>query len=107
MSRSIRRPYSAPCGNASAHQDKIYAARGVRRAQNRAVREAQDWGEFELPHRFECSHNDVCDWRRDGKQRLCSPPDRSWYSNYWWRSPERQQEYFDDAVVRYKRLFRK
>ena len=70
MSRSYRRPYSAPCGNGSAKQDKMLASRGVRRAQNRAVREAIDWEEFELPHRFECNHNDVWSWGRDGKQRL-------------------------------------
>jgi hypothetical protein len=104
MSRSYRRPYSAPCGNASAHQDKMLASRGVRRAQNRAVREAQDWEEFELPHRFECNHNDVWGWGRDGKQTLQRPPVLQPWWNFAFMTAE---EWYQDDLKRYQRLMRK
>lgn len=104
MSRSYRRPYSAPCGNASAHYDKTLAARGVRRAQNRALREAVDWEEFELPHRFECNHNDVWGWGRDGKQTLQRPPERD---RHWRWTFMTADEWYQKQVNYYERLFRK
>lgn len=74
MSKSYRKPYSAITGAHSAHDDKTVAARMVRRAQNNALRTAianqVDWDEFLLPEVYECSHNDVWGWSRDGKQRL-------------------------------------
>ena len=75
MSKSYRKPYSAVTGAGSAHNDKTVAARMVRRAQNHALRTAVannvDWDEFLLPDIYECSHNDVWGWGRDGNQSLC------------------------------------
>jgi len=72
MSKSYRKPYSAVTGRNSAHDDKTVAARMVRRAQNHALRTAVmnsvDWDEFLLPEVYECSHNDVWGWSRDGNQ---------------------------------------
>src|SRR5260221_10236889 len=70
MSRSYRKPFSAVTGRSSAKEDKILAHRGMRRAQNRALRTCLDWDEFLVPHKFECAWNDVWSWRRDGKQTL-------------------------------------
>lgn len=74
MSKSYRMPYSAIMGRSSAHDDKTVAARMVRRAQNHALRTAAannvDWDEFLLPEVYECSHNDVWGWGRDGNQSL-------------------------------------
>ena len=76
MSRSYRRPYSAVTGTASAKADKVQAARGVKRRQNtyaRRVLAEQSWDAFLVPHRLECSGNDVWTWGRDGKQQLQFP----------------------------------
>jgi hypothetical protein len=70
MSRSYRRPASAITTCNSAKQDKILAHRGVRRAQNHALRTCQDWDELLIPHKYECSWNETYCWGRDGKQRL-------------------------------------
>lgn len=74
MSRSYRKPYAAITGKNSAHADKTFAARAVRRAQNFALQKvlAQgiDWEDFMLPEIYECSGNDVWGWGRDGNQRL-------------------------------------
>ena len=79
MGKSYRRPYQAICGNSSAKKDKQVAARGVRRKQNEWLR--INWHEEEMgliPHRYECHHNSVWDWCRDGKQRLCVPRACDW-----------------------------
>ncbi|HZS43356.1 MAG TPA: hypothetical protein VFA52_04080 [Candidatus Paceibacterota bacterium] len=72
MSRSYRKPYASfVCGSNSARWDKTQAARAVRRTQNQAIKKvlsSGDWDEFLIPDRYECSHNDVWDWSRDGKQ---------------------------------------
>lgn len=70
MSRSYRLPYSAITGHSSAKGDKIQAHRGVRASQKHAIRNCLDWDEFLIPHRYECSYNDVWSWHRDGKKRL-------------------------------------
>lgn len=74
MSRSYRRPYSAVTGAPSAAWDKMTAARGMRRAQNKYVHNLSvgnlDWDEIPIPVRLECHHNNVWCWGRDGKQRL-------------------------------------
>jgi hypothetical protein len=31
-----------------------------------------------MPHRFECNHNDVWGWGRDGKQFLQVPDSKDW-----------------------------
>jgi hypothetical protein len=79
MSRSYRRPYSAICGNGSAKEDKRIAARGMRRRLNQWLHNLEDYDESGLiPHRLECSHNDVWGWNRDGKQRYCVPSMTEW-----------------------------
>lgn len=93
MSRSYKRPYAAICGGGSARSDKQAANRGVRRKQNAWLR--TQWHEDEMgliPHRYECHHNDVWSWCRDGNQRLCIPKASDW-SEYCrieqglWHSP--------------------
>jgi hypothetical protein len=70
MGKSYRKPWGSVCHiKGSAHHDKKFAARAVRRSQNQALREAIDWDEFLIPERYECSDNDVWGWSRDGKQR--------------------------------------
>lgn len=69
MSRSYRVPYSAVTGVPSAHEDKKLAARGVRRRQNQWLQKHGDEEDFGLiPHRLECSGNEVYSWGRDGRQ---------------------------------------
>src|ERR1700752_398427 len=74
MGKSYRKPYAPITGADSAHDDKIIAARAVRRAQNAALRNAialgMDWDEFFIPDIYECAHNEVWNWRRDGNQSL-------------------------------------
>lgn len=73
MSRSYRRPYAAVTGTASAKDDKLRAARGVRHVQNchlRKILQGDLLDQFLLPHRLECPWNEVYSWTRDGKQRL-------------------------------------
>ena len=96
MSRSYRKPYAAVTGTVSAKDDKIRAARGVRRVHKRYLRKVLQGDlldQFLIPHRLECSWNEVYTWTRDGKQRLQFPtsraghPDnRSWAESayrYW------------------------
>lgn len=73
MSKSYRKPWGTWTSvRSSAHGDKTTAARLFRRAQNQALRHAvandADWDGWLLPERYECSHNDVWGWGRDGKQ---------------------------------------
>jgi hypothetical protein len=68
MSRSTRRPYAAITGTSSAKSDKRFANRGVRRAHNRNLKCCTDLENLLLPHRLECSWNEVWIWGRDGKQ---------------------------------------
>lgn len=109
MSRSYRRPYAAVTGTASAKQDKVLAHRGVRRAQNAALRLAADFEELLLPHKLECHWNDPYSWGRDGKQRLQTLP--IWGSSVtrYWSSihPDRAAKWFENDVRNYERLFRK
>ena len=70
MSRSTRKPYYTwTSARNSAHADKTQAARGVRRAQEQAIRDCKDWEELVLPQRRECRWNNVYQWKRDGRQR--------------------------------------
>ena len=76
MSRSYRKPYAAVTGTASAKEDKLRAARGVRRAQKgylRKILQGDLLDLFLIPHRLECPWNEVYSWKRDGKQRLQFP----------------------------------
>ena len=86
MSRSYRQPYYTWSSvKSSAHADKKMAARGVRRAQNNAIRTCENWDELIIPHRRECYWNNVYQWKRDGRQFLFQ-----WNHNdfnpYWLRS---------------------
>jgi hypothetical protein len=79
MSRSYRKPFAAITGTVSAKDDKIRAARGARRTQDgylRKVLQGDLLDQFLLPHRLECSWNEVYSWTRDGKQRLQFPAPR-------------------------------
>ena len=107
MSRSYRKPYSAITGTNSAKQDKIHAHRGERHKQNQALRNCQDWDEFLMPDKLECSGNDTWSWGRDGSQSLQFPPEplcRGWY---WWMSEEEREKFYQRQIEWYKRLFRK
>ena len=68
MSRSIRRPFAAITGTASAKDDKRMAHRGVRREQNFALENCADYEDFLVPHRLECAWNNNYCWDRDGAQ---------------------------------------
>jgi hypothetical protein len=75
MSRSYRKPYSTVTGSKSAQADKTFAARSIRRTQDRALRNFRgEWEDFVMPVRFECSGNDVWGWSREGKQSLHPEP---------------------------------
>ncbi len=74
MGKSYRKPYATVTGSNSAKEDKRLANRSVRRLQDRSLREAEDWEEYLVPHRYEASHNDVWGWQRDGKPRLHYEP---------------------------------
>lgn len=78
MSRSYRRPFAAVTGVRSAKQDKQMANRAVRRRQNQYLKILGDVEEVFLPHRLECSHNNVYSWGRDGRQRYQIPDHRCW-----------------------------
>lgn len=81
MSRSYKhQPFAAICGGSSAHHDKTLAARGVRRAHRQTMHIALHNGEYEviLPHRLQCSHNEVYTWVRDGHQRWQGLDHRDW-----------------------------
>lgn len=75
MSKSYRKPYSSWCGVRSSAYDKMLAARGVRRAQDQVLRDSiahdADWDEVLMPLPYECSHNDVWVWNRDGNKYFC------------------------------------
>ena len=79
MSRSYRKPYAAVTGTISAKDDKTRAARGVRHSQNYYLRKIlQDnlIDEILIPHRLECSSNEVYNWTRDGKKHRQFPTSR-------------------------------
>jgi hypothetical protein len=73
MGKSYRKPYSAITGHASAKSDKRRAARGVRRKLNQWLKAARDFQDDLIPHRLECSWNQVWSWQRDGKQHYYPP----------------------------------
>ena len=78
MSRSNRAPFAAVTGVRSAADDKRQAARGVRRKQNQWLRTRVDFDDAIVPHRLECTWNEVYSWGRDGRQRLQLPDNRGW-----------------------------
>lgn len=81
MSRSFRHtPMVAICGNNSAKHDKTLAARSVRRRHRQVLYIALRTGEYDviLPHRLQCSHNNVYSWSRDGSQRWCGLDAKDW-----------------------------
>ena len=73
MSRSYRKPYTAVTGAKSAHDDKKFAARGLRRRQNQWLHILKDADEALVPHRLECAYNNTYNWGRDGRQHLVFP----------------------------------
>ena len=112
MSRSYRKPYCAITGTKSAADDKKHAARGVRRAQNQALKTfvaatLDDWDEFIMPVKLECSWNDTWGWGRDGKQSLQFPPVFGQFSPWPLQDLEWEQEWFDQQMKWYRKLFRK
>jgi hypothetical protein len=72
MSRSIRRPFAAITGTASAKDDKRMAHRGVRRKQDLALKICTDYESLLIPHELECAWNNNYCWGRDGVQTDCS-----------------------------------
>jgi hypothetical protein len=83
MSRSYKKqPFMAICGNGSAKQDKIQAHKGERRAHKRTIHKALTEQDYDilLPHRLECSWNNIYSWGRDGNQRWCIPS----HTEYQW-----------------------
>jgi hypothetical protein len=109
MSRSYRKPYSAITGTSSAADDKRVARRGVRRRQNQYLRESflsDDWDDFIMPHKYECSFNETYSWHRDGKQTLQSPPGypTSWVFLF---GEESADERYQQSCDWYQRLHRK
>lgn len=106
MSRSYRKPYAAITGTKSAKQDKILAHRGVRRAQNHALRVCQDYEELIMPHKLECAWNNNYSWGRDGKQSLHFPPNPNPEFSPW-RTEQEEIEWYDYLVKYYLKLCRK
>jgi hypothetical protein len=110
MGKSYRKPYSAVTGVRSAHHDKTVAARGLRRGQNHALRtfKFEDWDEFIMPHRLECSWNNTYSWSRDGKQTLqfpYTPPLEGIWNGYSFNKPD--DEFYQRIDRYYERLQRK
>jgi len=104
MSKSYRQPACSVCGNRSAKQDKRLAARGVRRAQNHALRTfSGDWDDFMMPVRHECHWNETYGWSRDGSQSLQFPP-RYPYSWVFLFGQEDADEEYERQIEWYKRL---
>lgn len=105
MSKSYRQPASAITGRGSAKQDKVHAHRGVRRAQNHALRTCADWDEFLIPHKYECSWNETYSWGRDGSQRLYFLSD---FNRMWLHPVTGEWEpLYEDAKERFEALKRK
>jgi hypothetical protein len=110
MSRSYRKPYATCTGKRSASYDKTVAARCVRRANKSAIRTASDWEEFTPVDRYECAHNDVWGWDRDGKASLEFSPRRNdtWASRWLNLFGEQSaEERFQERVKYYNYLKRK
>jgi hypothetical protein len=109
MSKSYRKPYSAITGIRSAHADKTQAARGLRRGQNQALRnfKFEDWDEFIIPVRLECSWNNTYSWGRDGKQHLQFPPKPMPEGIWNGYSFNPRDEWHDRSVLWYARIQRK
>lgn len=79
MGKSYRKPYGTYCSiKSSARHDKQLAARGLRRRQNAWLHEHWDDEDGLIPHRYECAHNEVYDWTRDGTQFLFQLTGRDW-----------------------------
>jgi hypothetical protein len=81
MSRSRKKnPFMAICGNGSAKKDKTQAHRGERAAHKRAIHKAMKEQDYDvlLPHKHECSWNEVYSWGRDGNQMYQVPSRYSW-----------------------------
>ena len=108
MSRSTRRPYAAITGVSSAKDDKRLAHRGVRRAQNQALRTAGDYDNLLLPHKSECAWNNNYSWGRDGAQFLHTPPDRARSAGWYWANhPEKYEKWYQWQLKYYQSLLRK
>lgn len=85
MSRSYRKPYGTFCSiKSSAKYDKQFANRGARRKQNAYLKTVTDLDEVIIPHRYECAHNNVYDWNRDGRNHLMLPSNREWNDHWRW-----------------------
>lgn len=80
MGKSYRRPYSSAVGHPSAKKDKQIANRALRRTQNNYTKQFYEDDGFLIPHKYECSHNEVYGWSRDGKVKY-QTLEHSW-NNY-------------------------
>lgn len=84
MSRSYKKqPFMAITGRGSAKRDKVQAHKGERRAHKAVIHNAIKTQDYDvlLPHRRECTWNNVYSWNRDGKQRYTVPTDRDWHDH--------------------------
>jgi len=82
MSRSFKhKPFQSITGTYSAKQDKRLANRGVRKAHREALHKALLYQDYDvlLPHRLECSWNEVYSWGRDGHQMYQGLDARDWF----------------------------
>lgn len=94
MSKSYRKPYGTFCSfKNSARKDKQTANRGVRRKQDSWLRGLEDFDAELVPHRYECCHNDVWGWNRDGNQYLMKPSIREWNDHLKYLSGEFDSEF--------------
>jgi len=102
MSRSYKKqPFAAITGCESAKRDKQIAHRAERRTHKKALRIAllnDALEDYLPPHIYECHHNEVWSWVRDGKQRYCgltakdynrylranNDPTYMWYADEYW-----------------------
>jgi hypothetical protein len=86
MSRSYRKPYYHVCGY-SAHDDKRIANKAVRRKHKEVIRKTIDFEDLVIPNRYECTHNDIWSWTRDGKAHYVS------------RNDPREVEHLSEIIV--------
>jgi hypothetical protein len=79
MSRSYRKPYACVYGvGHSSRRDKQVASRSVRRTTDKVIKKAIKEGsldELEAPLRYQCAHNNVWGWNRDGNATYQARPE--------------------------------
>lgn len=83
MSRSRRKPYEYICGGTPVKPDRQVAARAVRRRHKQEIKNADDFEDLVLSHRYECAHNDRWGWSCDGGATLQYPDSPYGRSHYF------------------------